>query len=173
MPPIQIIDNFLEPTLINSIKRHIKINSDKYKWSTNLFWEGHVRHTSTQVSAKSLVEDINISQQLKATCDPHVKKYTDLQFDPYYFAWHKLSYIPFHKDQHAVVAFTIYLNENWSEDYGGFYLYKNKEDNYKVIFPQFNRCIIQKDVVHGTSLTTMHAPYRETLQIWYVKNATN
>jgi hypothetical protein len=93
----------------------------------------------------------------------------DLSIFITYYVWNNLSYIPFHNDGNYCMASTIYLNETWSEDDGGLFLYKTNKD-IKAIVPEFNKCIINKNnIIHGTTLTTTVSPYRETLQLFFKK----
>lgn len=168
---IIIINNFLEKELIIDIKKHVRNNANNFNWRTNLGWDNSIIKSSAQVSMFSLNQEKKYFNEI-------INKYKkiinikDLTIFITYYVWNNLSYIPFHNDGSYCMASTIYLNEVWSEDDGGLFLYKTNKD-IKVIIPEFNKCIINKNnIVHGTTLTTKVAPYRETLQLFFSKNKT-
>jgi Rps23 Pro-64 3,4-dihydroxylase Tpa1-like proline 4-hydroxylase len=163
---IFINNNFLEKQLIIDIKNFIRNNVNSFNWKTNLSWGKNIVKTSSQVSAFNLTNEKKFSEKILGYYKEHLK---NKKFNPmiFYYVWHNLSYIPFHKDDHAVIASTIYLNEDWHEDYGGLFLYKTN-DEIRAIVPEFNKCIVNKNnVAHATTLITTNAPYRETLQLFF------
>lgn len=56
--------------------------------------------------------------------------------------WTRGSYIPWHSDKGYVAGITIYLNDTWSEDDGGFFLYR-EDDQIKALIPEFNMMVMQ------------------------------
>ena len=164
---IFIHNNFLEKQLIIDIKKLIREKVNNFSWKTNLSWGQNIVKSSSQVSSFNLINEKKFYNEILS----YYKKYLkNKNFTPIilYYVWHNLSYIPFHKDEHSVVASTIYLNEDWHEDYGGLFLYKINNE-IKAIVPEFNKCIINKNnVTHATTLITTNAPYRETLQLFFI-----
>lgn len=163
---INVIENFFDLKLIENLNLIVKENLNNNVWKTNLVWQKDIVKSSSQVSILHFSNLYpNIQEQI-------INKYINLlpslqnrQFAINLYLWHKFSYIPFHKDAHMYLASTVYLNGEWDRDWGGFFIYE-EEDNYGAIKPRFNRCIINKNVNHGTSLTTADAPVRITLQVF-------
>jgi Rps23 Pro-64 3,4-dihydroxylase Tpa1-like proline 4-hydroxylase len=164
---IIIHNNFLEKQLIIDLKNLIRQKVNDFSWKTNLSWGQNIVKSSSQVSSFNLINEKKFYDEILSYYKVYLK---NRKLDPIilYYVWHNLSYIPFHKDEHSVIASTIYLNEDWHEDYGGLFLYKT-DDEMRAIVPEFNKCIINKNnVKHATTLIAMNAPYRETIQIFFI-----
>jgi Rps23 Pro-64 3,4-dihydroxylase Tpa1-like proline 4-hydroxylase len=165
---IQVINNFFNPILIYKLKDLIRNNLSEPLWKTNLFWEKSIIQSSSLVSVLELKNNFkDIFNEVKNIYIEKFPEIKNMEFGIHLYLWHKLSYIPFHNDEAAYVASTVYLNNNWNRDWGGFFIYE-KENKYEIVKPEFNKCIINKKTVHGTTLTTIDAPPRETLQIFVV-----
>ena len=162
---IMQFNNFLDINFIKDIKKEIYENAHEPKWKNSLYWEPSIRKSSTIVSILE-VKDI-FKNKIK---DKFIFLFPELinkEITVNYYLWPNLSFIPFHNDWKKYMAATIYLSEEWNKDYGGLFLYENNKE-IKAIVPEFNKCIVNNlKVVHGTSLTTIDAPYRETLQIFF------
>lgn len=165
---IEIINNFLDLFLIYKLKAIIKDNLPQPVWKTNLFWEKSIVQSSSLVSVLELKNNFNnLYNEIK---NFYIKKFPETKNKEYgihLYLWHKLSYIPFHNDGQYSMASTVYLNNSWNRDHGGFFMYE--EDNkYEAVIPEFNKAVINRKIVHGTTLTTSDAPIRETLQVFIV-----
>lgn len=165
---IKIFNNFLEPLFIKEIKKFVYSNISKSKWKTNLSWGENIRKSSSIVSILNLKENKEIYQIINNKFNLlFYEKTNNKEMFINYYIWHNLSYIPFHHDKRYDLSSTIYLNEEWHKDYGGLFLYEEGSE-MKAIVPEFNKCIVNTSkVLHGTSLTTMDSPYRETIQIFF------
>lgn len=165
---VEIINNFLDPILIHKLKTIVKNNLSEPVWKTNLFWNDGIVQTSSLVSILDLTDAQNFSDVFNQIKDLYIDKFPETKNKQYgilLYLWHKLSYIPFHSDSHCYMASTVYLNNNWNRNHGGFFIYE-KDNKYEVVKPEFNKAVINKSVPHGTTLTTADAPIRETLQIF-------
>lgn len=168
MKDIQVIDNFLEPEYIEKVRLYVEKHLSDPMWNTNLSWGGDIRISSTQVSCFSLLKNKqlcnHVSKKYKLLY-PELKNKKLVSYS--FYIWHKLSYIPFHDDGGKFLSSTIYLNEEWNKNFGGLFLYE-KDNEIKCIYPSFNRCVVNTNKLsHGTSLTSIDAPYRTTLQIFF------
>jgi Rps23 Pro-64 3,4-dihydroxylase Tpa1-like proline 4-hydroxylase len=165
---MQIKDNFLEKVIIEKINLYIDENLKKNVWYSNLSWDEDVRKTSAQVSCLSLLNNQELTYYFKKIYTeifPDLKNKTLVTLSIYF--WHKFSFIPFHKDSNSFLSSTIYLNNFWEKDFGGLFLYE-EEDEIKTILPKYNRCIINNNKIsHATSMTTLDAPHRKTIQIFF------
>ena len=70
------------------------------------------------------------------------------------------------------MACTLYLNQNWDPNWGGFINIKTDEYNVSSIKPEYNNLVeLQKNVFHSTTPTSLLADIRVTIQIfWNVSN---
>lgn len=163
---VEIINNFLDPILIYKLKTIVKNNLSEPVWKTNLFWDDGIVQTSSLVSVLELIHNFNdIYNEVKNTYIQKFPETKNKEYGIHLYLWHKLSYIPFHTDGQYSMASTVYLNNNWNRDHGGFFIYE-KNNKYEVVKPEFNKAVINKSVPHGTTLTTADAPIRETLQVF-------
>jgi Rps23 Pro-64 3,4-dihydroxylase Tpa1-like proline 4-hydroxylase len=79
----------------------------------------------------------------------------------------RLSYIQWHCDQGHKYSITLYLNEHWNRDFGGALIYQDNDDSYKAVYPEFNKAVsFAPPVWHSTTMPTLLAPLRESLQIF-------
>ena len=159
---IKVIQDFLSPNFITALKCVINSKRNEYKWKTNLGWEQALQKNSAQVSIFSLNDTAFESDIIKI-----YEKYIDIKdctFGMTYCLWQNGSYIPFHNDPQVLYGSTIYLNDSWEKDFGGLYIYEDK-DILRAICPKYNQCIINNsNILHGTSIISNLAPLRETIQ---------
>lgn len=167
MSNITFYKDFLNPDLIKEIKEHVKNNKSEKKWQNSLFWPEFIRNKSTIVSVLSLDDNKKLYGSLKTIYNKIIPETKKLIMEVNYYIWPPLSYIPFHDDSHKIIASTIYLNEKWGINWGGLFLYYVDQE-IKTFFPTYNTCIINNNnLLHGTSLSTMDADNRETIQIFF------
>jgi Rps23 Pro-64 3,4-dihydroxylase Tpa1-like proline 4-hydroxylase len=77
------------------------------------------------------------------------------------------SHIPFHSDYPHNGSITIYLNEVWDKNNGGYFLFEY-EDEIKTIIPEKNKIIIQYgNIPHSVSCTTKDSKIRRTIQCFF------
>jgi len=168
MGTIKQFNNFLDIDFINDIKKEVYQNIGEPNWKNSLCWDPSVRKSSTVV----LIFGLNdfFKNELKNKFVYFFPELINKLIYVNYYIWPNLSFIPFHADGGKYMGATIYLNENWDKDNGGLFLYEDNEE-IKAIIPEFNKCIVNDlKTNHATTLTTMGAPYRETLQIFFNEN---
>lgn len=87
-----------------------------------------------------------------------------------FYFWLPGSYIPWHNDGYSYTnALTIYLNEDWKYNYGGLFQYE-LDGEIKTIIPKPNHGVLQiGDIEHATTITSLYAPIRKTIQIFFKK----
>jgi Rps23 Pro-64 3,4-dihydroxylase Tpa1-like proline 4-hydroxylase len=94
----------------------------------------------------------------------YLPEYNTIGFS--WYGWIRGSYIPWHGDGQCKIAATIYLNEYWDENWGGYFAYEDGVD-IKCIKPQYNRMtLIKPPIRHTVFNTSSIAPIRETIQIF-------
>jgi len=167
MHGIKIFENFLALDFIINLKFKVYNELDAHVWKSNFAWGENVRKSSAPVLINQLDTDKNIHDFFRNKYDNLFPELKNKEIKIFYYIWPRLSYIPFHSDKNHFFASTIYLNEDWHEDYGGLFLFK-EENEIKAIVPKFNLALMNPNHIrHGTSLTTIDAPYRETIQIFF------
>jgi Rps23 Pro-64 3,4-dihydroxylase Tpa1-like proline 4-hydroxylase len=162
---IKIINNFLQEDTLNKIHDFIKKNLQEPVWRNNLAWNTEIRKSSYPVWILPLNNNLNL--EIKNNFIKHNFDVNNLKITAQFYCWTPLSYIPFHNDDQKKLSATIYLNKIWKKDWGGLFIYEEK-DNLQAIAPSFNKCIINNSFVeHSVTLTTIDSPYRETIQIFF------
>jgi Rps23 Pro-64 3,4-dihydroxylase Tpa1-like proline 4-hydroxylase len=83
------------------------------------------------------------------------------------YYWTRLSYIPWHDDENHTGALTVYLNEEWDEDWGGYFLYK-EDETIKAILPKKNFALLQQGgIKHATTPVHLNGGIRFTIQTFF------
>jgi hypothetical protein len=162
---MKIIPNFLSEDVLRDIRYYLNdVKKLQSKWQNSaLFWPEYLtEETLSNISINSIGE--SISNRIIDALRPHVP-YTK-HIAVMHYIWNPLSSINFHNDGGSIFGATIYLNEGWNLNHGGFLLVE--EDNgIKAYPPVFNTCIINTDVQnHAVSMTSAFAPKRHTIQIF-------
>ena len=77
------------------------------------------------------------------------------------------SHIPFHNDSGHNGSVTIYLNENWNRNHGGYYIFE-LHNELRAIVPKKNMSIIQFGAnFHSVSCTTRLSKIRRCIQCFF------
>lgn len=85
----------------------------------------------------------------------------------------RFSFIPWHTDAGYQLSFTIYLNEVWDRDWGGYFVYEQDGDLNAVV-PKFNTAVgFECPVQHCTTMPSINAPLRESIQVFFEKTHEN
>ena len=168
---IIIYNDFLSNDLFDEIQifaeNTIK-SPEPYLGRTNLCWQDEIRNQSTPVIIRDIIENTPMYNKLKSEIDS--KTGLKVKRLMLYF-WTKLSYIPWHDDGHAESALTIYLNDYWDEDWGGYFMYK-LNDKINAIKPDRNLGVIQTgSIFHSVSTVNLDADLRITIQTFFMPNS--
>ena len=121
---------------------------------------------SNSIMRYGLENDFELKKQIQFEIEskiPYFVKNMHINLIP------NLSFIDWHRDSHCIAALTIYLNEKWNDNWGGYLIY---EENYelKAIKPEKNLAIIQKTPLnHSVSMVNIGADYRISLQMFLHK----
>lgn len=82
------------------------------------------------------------------------------------YLYQENSYIQWHTDTKYLAALSIYLNEEWDKDWGGYFLYEDGED-IKAVIPKKNLGILQEgSVMHCVTPVISNYVPRISLQFF-------
>jgi len=156
---ISIHKNFLDKDLVSKIRDYTNNNLQNYKWRTSHCWMDSIKLHTSPVSILELPDEFTAPIQKKFKA--HITR-------PMFYLSAAGSYIAWHNDADYEFTATIYLNEKWDINFGGFFLYSNtKKNTFHGVLPLANQCIINHGAVpHSISITSPDAPWRTTLQIF-------
>jgi len=159
MSNIKFVHNVLSPTLIEIIKDFSRSGELRHSYMN---WGEDIIKDSNPVLIKDLNEQI--TSKLLEEIKQHLPEFTDIKC--MWFGWIRGSYIPWHDDGHVKFGATIYLNEHWDNDWGGYFAYEDNSE-IKCVKPQFNKMTVVMDAKpHTVFNTSSVAPIRETIQIF-------
>ena len=158
--------NIFSQPEIEMIFKTIFSAENESKWSINKhFWSDGIKNKSP-----GTVSIFRIEGELREIIENTLQKY--LQVDEkidyiQYYEWNPLSQINWHNDSHKKGAITVYLNEKWDPDWGGFFCWQESPEKAHLIVPEYNSAVIVRgNPPHHVSLINPFAPVRMTLQIW-------
>jgi len=161
-----ILSDELYVELVEYINKLIKDRSNRFTTST-LIWQEYLKGNSTPISRYDFFDtrDDAIVSKLRK----EVEDKTGYLIESFCLhLWPNLSYITWHNDAHVKAALTLYLNENWDENWGGFLMYMDTTDNtIKAIKPEKNMGLLQENgVVHSVTTINIGADMRISLQFF-------
>lgn len=121
---------------------------------------------SNSIMRYGLENDFELKKQIQIEIEskiPYFVKNMHINLIP------NLSFIDWHRDSHCIAALTVYLNEKWNDNWGGYLIYE-ENDELKAIKPEKNLAIIQKTPLnHLVSMVNIGADYRISLQMFLHK----
>jgi Rps23 Pro-64 3,4-dihydroxylase Tpa1-like proline 4-hydroxylase len=168
---MKIINNFIDPKFIKELHKENKNLLFENVWRSNISWQEEIishcgtvlirslNETQTKKIVKALIKNglVSIDEEIELEAEVYI--------------WKRLSYIPWHSDKEnnneIRYAATLYINETWDDNWGGLFLYKIN-NSILAEAPSFNKLIFNnKNYLHATSMLAVHAPYRETIQLFW------
>jgi len=164
---ILVKENFLDEDLfVDTAKRAKEILKEgKHNFWTHHMWDKGIVKDSFPVLVHLMSREEPIYNRLKASIERFSKLETG---DIMFYYWTRFSYIPWHDDHLVSGGITVYLNDIWDEDCGGYFMYKSYDDNkneIKAIVPKRNLAVLQKGgVLHATTPVNYEGNIKYTLQ---------
>ena len=157
---MRVIENFLDDNLYKEINE-LSIDSMDliFQDLSGLNWNaGGTDRVFTQELKYSEILD-----PLRKTCKQEFKLVP--KWAGFYY-WSSGSFINFHDDSGYKASATIYLNDKWDKNWGGFFMWQEGKD-FKAILPAKNRCVFNEWESHAVT-PTINRPekfVRRTLQL--------
>lgn len=168
MQQLKVIENFFEKEEINFIKDYSEdVFTSKEIWGSSKHeWDKRLNTSLNDI----LTYKINSSVDFEIYDMIYKKTKKTFNMNPKgmsFFFYLNQSNINWHDDAGHAGAATIYLNQKWNRNYGGYFIYE-KDNKLGIEYPTFNKCIFQSGGVHhATTLTAKDAPVRKILQIFF------
>lgn len=170
MKKITKYENFLSDEMFEKTFKHVMeiIRSNSKFGISNFNWQNYIVLESAPVLLYTLNdENTPFFHELVSEVEKKTQYSLSVPIINFYI-WTNSSYIPWHDDGAYSAGLTIYLNNDWDLNWGGLFLYKDKDEEIKSIAPKKNRAVLQEGgVPHSVTLTTKQADYRYTLQIFF------
>ena len=162
--------NILSDSLYTDLVQHLEyLKTEKSDYFNTSFtaWQSDLISTSSPILRYSLSSnDMHIFSKIKKEVESKIPYHLS---NAIFHLYPNLSYIPWHDDPHVKAALTIYLNDVWDKNWGGYLMYK-ENDEIKAIKPEKNLGVLQENKVeHCVTTTTIGAPIRTSLQFFLHK----
>lgn len=161
---MNIQQNILSEQLIVKLKAFTR--DGKQPTQTNFFgYDKGVTGFSNAVFGFTLSEDLKseVCQELVAK---GIFEKEPKDWKVFIHLMSRASFIPWHDDNTYAYTGTIYLNEVWDKNWGGYFAYEDGNET-KCIAPFYNQgCFFAPPIMHTALLTAGNAPLRESLQIF-------
>jgi len=166
-------ESFFDDEVYTQIKNYVDdLRTNKStQFITNLSWDKNLVNTSGLIARYSFdSSDLTIFKTVKKEIEKKIPYFVNsgvVHLLP------PLSYITWHSDPHCKAALTIYLNEKWEDNWGGYLMYKDDE-NISAIKPAKNLGVLQKTPInHCVSTINIGADYRVSLQFFLTDEKKN
>jgi hypothetical protein len=160
-------DNFLSENLLVLIDKKIKdifnSKSERAIFSSSIsHWSEYLKSSSTPILRYVMNDsDLELLNFLKKEIEKKIPYYVD---DVIIHIFPKLSYIPWHDDGSHSAALTIYINEKWEVNWGGYFMYKIN-DELLAIKPKRNLAVLQNGgLPHCVTTTNIDSDFRISIQ---------
>lgn len=168
---VQYEKNIFSDQELETIFKTIFSNENETRWGINKhFWDNDIQNKSV-----GTVSIFRIEGELREIIENVLKKFLKpgevFQYIQYY-EWNPMSQINWHSDKGKSAAITVYLNENWNPNDGGFFCWQESPENAHLIAPRYNSAVIVRgNPPHHVSLISPFAPVRKTIQVWIVPSS--
>lgn len=174
MKEIITFENFLSKELYNEAFETAKylLERGQNLFCTNAWWDNKIVEDSFPVLIHNIDRNSSLFKNLKVEIESKTESFVN-QYNLMFYYWTRFSYIPWHQDYLDKNGFTLYLNDHWERNYGGYFLYEdpNNETEIKTIIPKKNLAVIQKGGVwHTTTPVNYNGRIRFTIQAFLDKN---
>ena len=146
---IKVYKDFFDSDCLEYIEKSIEKSKNTANLKSSFFYWGP---DLIQQSTPVIVYDLDDADILLKRLKEIIVIERKVHFQIYY--WPIGSYIPWHDDSHVRFTATVYCNRDWEMDWGGLFLYKEK-DKILAEAPEWNKLVVQanKDWHTTTSVT--------------------
>ena len=175
---VSVTENFLPLGLYQEVNQYSKdtlwARPDREKFTTHHWWPEQTVCDSQPILIHRPTDNVPFYSELKN----RMESASGLEVEQIYFYYGTMySYFPWHNDMNPkstrTGAITIYLNEHWDHNWGGYYMFKEHENFIRAIQPKQNLMILSKGgVLHCTTPVSKNADIRRSIQV-YLGRPTN
>ena len=166
MSKVEKYESFFTDETYTAVKNYIDnlIKNKSNSFTTSLSWEYGLKKSSALIGRYDFEkDDLPMFSKIKKEIESKIPFYVK---SGVFHIFPNLSYIAWHSDPHCKAALTIYLNENWDEDWGGYLMYEENNE-IKAVKPEKNLGVLQETPVnHSVSCINIGADYRISLQFF-------
>ena len=161
---IKVVENTFSAPTLEKLKTFTR--DGRQPSSINFFdWTINVTGMSNAIFKFELTEDLK-ELVAKELIDKNILPSVPKKWGIAVQLCSRMSCIPWHDDPPWVFSATVYLNNEWNPDWGGYFAYEDGNE-IKTIIPSHNKAVSFKTPLrHSVLLTAINSPFREALQIF-------
>jgi Rps23 Pro-64 3,4-dihydroxylase Tpa1-like proline 4-hydroxylase len=153
--------------LINTAKYLLRQGVNTFY--TNAWWSENIVKDSFPVLIHAIHRDSELFAKVREQIEKKIKLAVK-DHDIMIYYWTRFSYIPWHEDQNYEGTLTVYLNEEWHPDWGGYFLYEDKKQDVHAILPKRNFGLLQQGGIrHSTTPVNFDGGMRISIQVFLDK----
>jgi Rps23 Pro-64 3,4-dihydroxylase Tpa1-like proline 4-hydroxylase len=136
---------------------------------TNAWWSEGIVKDSFPVLIHSIYKDSDLFNKVREQIEKKTKLAVK-DHDIMIYYWTRFSYIPWHEDQNYEGTLTVYLNEEWHPDWGGYFMYEDTKGEIRAILPKPNLGLLQQGgIKHCTTPVNFNGGMRISIQVFLDK----
>ena len=162
---MKIVKDILPKELFDACVENFRSKLDTDCWSSSNFaWKPFLRQG---IHGSTVSTDVpkTFADEIEKHIKPHAPEFSKLTCR--YNVWQPGSGIGIHSDEHHLFGATIYLNEYWHPNAGGWFIWMDG-DEFKAVLPDPNLLVLNDCNENHLVTTVAHdvPEYRYTIQIW-------
>ena len=160
-----LIEDSITDDLYQKCVKELDKKVSKNCWqSSNVTWDSGLKQGVVGSCISTPVSD-KIQKLLEKELKSSLPKHKELMCQ--YYIWQHQSGIAWHNDQGNGRLFgaTLYLNEEWYPNHGGWFLWEDDDGGYHAILPKKKSLVINNNY-QNHCVTPVVVDFRCTIQIW-------
>ena len=166
---MKIIKNALSEDLFSRCKKEVNKKLSENEWASSvIIWEPPLRQGISGSTIAAMTSE-EIRNDIVKEISPHVP---ECEIVTQYYVWQPHSGIAMHDDSGRRFGATIYLNETWHPNSGGWFIWEDKDTReWNTVLPTKNMMVLNssKEKHLVTSVAPDGFAIRVTIQIWGLK----
>jgi len=136
---------------------------------TNAWWNNNIVKDSFPVLIHGIYKDSELFAKVREQIEKKTKLVVN-DHDIMIYYWTRFSYIPWHEDENYGGTLTVYLNEEWLPDWGGYFMYEDSKQEIRAILPKRNFGLLQQGGIrHSTTPVNYDGGMRMSIQVFLDK----
>ena len=164
---MKIVENVLSLDLLKLCREELTNKLKTNEWISNLLYWNPQLFQGVSGSTLTTYTSLDIKNAIKKEISYHVP---ECDIITQYYVWQPNSGISLHNDMGYKFGATIYLNEQWYPNAGGWFIWSENE-RWNTLLPTKNLMVLndnhEKHLV--TSIASDTPEFRYTIQIWGIK----
>lgn len=167
---VEILSDFLPPDTLSECQEFAlsTLFDKKSTFRSSYGWDEQLKRNSSPVLIFELASaNKELFNKIRKAVQNKTNKVVQ---DILIHFWGKNSFLDWHTDSAYSDALTIYLNEEWRPEWGGYFLY-GPQSNFSGIIPRENLAILQPSgIPHCVTPITVDHKVRISLQMFITDN---